>query len=140
MEDSATKHLIGRAFLAAHLLTGNIEQAESATMRAIESWNAEEESEEVLFQNVVNTAVRSPVRFEPEAAGPHLPAELRAVLSLAPQLRRCFVLRILERLPSQVCARLLHLHADDVDRCTCAALRCLGSLKPCLSAGIPSAA
>ena len=140
MEYSAEDRLIGRAFLTAHLLTGNTEQAESATMTAIDSWNPEEESEEALFQDVLDTAVRAPVQFRPEAAGPYLSAELRAVLRLAPQLRRCFVLRILVRLPSQVCARLLSLPSDAVDRYTCAALWCLGALDPSLAAGVQSAA
>ena len=140
MEYSIADCLIRRAFLTAHLLTGNADQAESLTMTAIESWNPEEESEQALFQDVLETAVRAPVQFKPDAASPYLPAELRAVLRLAPQLRRCYVLRILVQLPSQACARLLNLPSDAVDRYTCAALWCLSALDPRLAAGIQYAA
>jgi hypothetical protein len=140
MAHSATNRLISRAFLTAHLLTGNAAQAERVTLKAIGSWNPEEESEELLFQNVFDAAVRLPVKLKPEAASAYLPAELNAVLCLAPELRCCFVLRVLMRLPSQVCARLLDLHSDTVDNYTCAALRCLGTAASRLHISVANAA
>jgi len=121
-------HLIERALLAAHLLTGSLQQAEEATLEAIDSWNPSDEPEEALFQNVLDAAAREqvdPNPNKPDSSGSYLPNELKAVLRLAPQLRRCFVLRILVGLPTEVCARLLCLHSDLVDRYTCDALRCL---------------
>src|SRR5439155_3749748 len=53
--------LIDRAFLTAHLLTASIEQAEGATLEGIRSWNLDEESEETLFQNVLDLAAKAPV-------------------------------------------------------------------------------
>jgi len=128
------EHTVSRAFLTAHLLTASTEQAESATMEAIDSWNPDEETEEVLFRNVLDGATRAQTKHVPSSwnehdpGGSYLPDELRAVLGLAPHLRRCFVLRILVGLPPQVCGRLLHLHSRRVDRFACAALECLGSL------------
>jgi len=140
MAHSANNRLISRAFLTAHLLTGNAEQAERVTLKAIGSWNPEEESEEALFQNVFDAAVRSPVKLKSEPASAYLPAELNAVLRLSPELRSCFVLRVLMRLPSQVCARLLDLRSDSVDNYTCAALRCLGAVDSRLTVTVANAA
>ena len=55
----------------------------------------------------------------------YLPNELKAVLRLAPQPRRCYVLRILAGLPAQACARLLSLQSDTVEAYTCDALQSL---------------
>ena len=115
--------LLDRALLTAHLLTGSLQQAEKAALDAVDSWNPGEEPEEVLFQNVLDAAARAP--SNPDSSSSHLPDELKAVLRLTPQLRRCFVLRILAGLPEQACARLLCLHSDLVETYTCDALQCL---------------
>jgi DNA-directed RNA polymerase specialized sigma24 family protein len=119
--------LLDRAFLTAHLLTGNLRQAEKATLYAIDLWRPGEESEAVLFQNVLDAAAHAQVEpaANADASAPHLPDELQAVLRLAPQLRRCFVLRILAGLPAKACARLLFLHSDLIEQYTCDALQCL---------------
>jgi DNA-directed RNA polymerase specialized sigma24 family protein len=136
------EHTINRAFLTAHLLTASTEQAESATMEAIDLWDPDAETEEVLFRNVLHAAARPQIESVPsssnkcDVAGSYLPDELQAVLRLAPQLRRCFVLRILVGLPPQVCARLLHLDSRRVDRYASAALECLGSLDRRLTLGL----
>jgi len=121
---------IDRAFLAAHLLTGGSEQAECVIMGAIASWGPEQ-SEDELFEQVLRAAVRNPVEDEQLLAnqadlpGASLPSELQAVLRLAPQLRQCYVLRVLVGLPRQACAALLRLSLQRIDQYTCAALRCL---------------
>jgi DNA-directed RNA polymerase specialized sigma24 family protein len=133
---------ISKAFFTAHLLTASSEQAERATMEAIDSWNPDEESEEVLFRSVLGAAARAQIRHvssrsnEPDMAESYLPVELQAVLKLAPQFRRCYVLRMLVGLSPQVCARLLHLDSRRVDWYTRAALECLGGLDCCLTAGL----
>jgi len=96
-------HLIDRAFLSARLLTGNIRQAEEATREAIESWNPESEPEETLFQKVLDAAARQHSEQDEAGSEASLPNELKVVLRLAPQLRRCFVLHILAGLPTQLC-------------------------------------
>lgn len=131
--NGAIERIFRRAFLTAQLLTGSMEQAERAVVEAIGSWNPGEESEEILFVNVLNAALRTQsVHGESSSnkpdAGSQLPVELRAVLRLAPELRRCYVLRLLVGLSPQDCGRLLRLHSRRVDRYTCAALECLGKL------------
>jgi DNA-directed RNA polymerase specialized sigma24 family protein len=121
---------IDRAFLAAHLLTGGSEQAECAIVEAIASWGPDR-SEDELFEQVLQAAVRNTVEDEQllanqaDLSGASLPSELQAVLRLAPQLRQCYVLRVLVGLPRQACATLLGLSLQRVDQYTCAALRCL---------------
>jgi hypothetical protein len=120
-----------KAFLTAHVLTGSTEQAESAAIEAIDSWHPDNETEEVLFGNVLRAAARANIQRkpkqsgDPEAGASYLPSELQAVLRLAHEPRCCFVLRFLAGLPRQVCARLLDLHSDQVDQYTCAGLTSL---------------
>jgi DNA-directed RNA polymerase specialized sigma24 family protein len=127
----ATDHEIGRAFLTAHLLTANRKQAESAVMEAIRHWDSEEDTEEAFLQLVAYAAIQAQGEYEwsradqPVPAESVLPVELQAVLDLAPQIRRCFVLRILAGLSRQVCARLLHLNIFTVDQYTWEALEYL---------------
>ena len=121
---------IDRAFLAAHLLTGSAEQAERAIMEAIALWGPDQSDNE-LFEQVLLAAVRRTVEDvqsianKVDLAGATFPAELQAVLHLAPKLRQCYVLRVLVALPRQACASLLHLSSHQVDQYICAALRCL---------------
>jgi len=130
----AIDDIVGRAFLTALLLTGNTDQAESATMAAIDSWNPDDETEEVLFEKALAMAARA--RIEPassywnerDVAGSCLPVELQRVLRLARPLRRCFVLRVLVGLPPRVCAKLLRSDSRRVDRYSCDASRYLGAL------------
>jgi hypothetical protein len=120
--------LLERAFLTAHLFTGSLQKAEEVTLGAIDAWKPDEEPEEKLFQNVLEAAARTQVEAnpsDPEPSSSYLPNELKAVLQLAPQLRHCFVLRILAGLSAKVCARLLCLHADMVECYTLDALQCL---------------
>jgi hypothetical protein len=59
---------------------------------------------------------------ELEEAFAALPPELHNVLSFSPDLRRCFVLRILLQFPQEACAPLLNLNTDKIDQYTCEAL------------------
>jgi len=118
---------IGRAFLMAHLLTGNIEQAERATMEAIDLWNPGDDTEATLLLKVLDAAARAEIKYAPGRPGYDLPGELQAVFRLEPQPRRCFVLRVLAGLPLEACARLLHLDSRRLERYTCAAFQCLGA-------------
>src|SRR5579884_764455 len=114
---------IGQAFLAAHLLTGSVEAAERATLAAIDSLSAGAVTEESLFQAVLQTAARAEVTdVPPRDYEAYRAIELRAVLGLARQPRRCFVLRMLAGLSPEVCARLLNLTSEQVSEHTCAAL------------------
>ena len=119
-------HVLERAFLTAHLFTGSLQKAEEVTLNAIAAWRPDEEPEEKLFQNVLDAAARTQAEVsqsDPDSSRSYLPHELKAVLQLAPQLRHCFVLRVLAGLSAKVCARLLCLHSDMVDRYTCDAVQ-----------------
>jgi hypothetical protein len=109
----------------AHLLTGNIDQAERATMEALDSWNPDRQTGAMLFRSVLDAAARAEIKDAAGRPGSCFPGELRAVLGLEAQPRRCFVLRVLVGLPVEACARLLHLDSRQVERYTCAALQCL---------------
>ena len=129
-----TDHAISRAFLTAHLLTANRKQAESAVLEAILHCDLEAGTEEAFLYRVAYAAIQVQVEYESSNVGEPVPAEslppveLQAVLDLSPQLRRCFVLRVLVGLPRQVCARLLHLSVLIVDQYTCAALERLAGI------------
>ena len=123
--------VVARCFHTAYLLTNSAEEAESAVIAGVESWNPCCESDEALFQKVMCAAARRRNQWEPPVrnhAGMWLPEELRAVLTLAPPIRRCFVLRNLAGMPAQVCARLLDLLPNQVDEYAGAAHRCLATL------------
>lgn len=111
-----------QAFVIAHLLTGSAELAENATLDAIASWNGEES----LLEQVAQSAARvQPAQKASKASGGYLPEELRAVLGLPAEPRRCYVLRFLVGLSSAHSARLLDLSSDEVDRRACAAAEAL---------------
>jgi hypothetical protein len=118
------------AFLIAHLLTGSVEQAESAMLDAIDRWDSDD-GEAALFRQVLDTAVQRPIGYalltfnSTTSPGALLPAELQVVLRLSPHLRQSFVLRILVGLSREACAGMLHVSCARVDEFTCAALRCL---------------
>jgi len=124
---SGIEHTMSKAFRTAHLLTASIEQAERAVIAAMDSWEPDG-GDEALFHQVVYAAVRAQVRDiapspgEPDSTA-FLPTELQAVIHLSPELRNCFVLRILVGMSRQACARLLDLHCRQVDEYTCAALK-----------------
>jgi|SRR5271155_62700 hypothetical protein len=120
-----TTHLLDRAFLTAHLLTGNAEDAEAAIEEAIKAWDPVGEDERILMRRVIRASLRHEGGYGSYAPSGSLPLELENVLSLSIQLRRCFVLRVLEGLPRETCGELLHLDSPQVDGNTCAALRLL---------------
>jgi hypothetical protein len=115
------------AFRIAHLLTANVAQSESAVMEAIDSFEPDLDSHEDLLRGTIRAAIQRPPS-QLQAIDSFLPPELRPVLSLPTELRRCFVLRFLVRLPVPACARLLRFNAAAVNEGTCAALQRLAGL------------
>jgi hypothetical protein len=128
-----TDGIVNRTFVAAHLLTGRIDLAESATLEAIDAWKPDIESEEELFRHGVAAALRkwerrdAPGLSKGNAAHSYLPAALRAVLELRPALRRSFVLRWLAGFSQKECAKLLGCPPERIDRAARAAVRLLPS-------------
>jgi hypothetical protein len=120
-ESQDLHHMVGKAFLTALLLTGSVERAEAAILEGNTKMDLDNASEEALFREAVNAAIKpqSETSKQPpeelERASSMLPFELRRVLHLPPALRHCFVLRFLVGLPREACARLLHLEIRQVD-------------------------
>jgi hypothetical protein len=123
--------MIGKAFVAAHLLTGSAHRAESATLAAIGSWSPGNDTLEALFHNALRKATHAGVpsfhSTEHEGDGAYLPDELQRVLTLAPGPRRSFVLRFLVGLPLSSCERLLREGPDRIEADAWAALEVLSA-------------
>lgn len=117
--------VLSRVLLAAYLITGDIEHAEQAVLKAIEGWHPGEESEERLVLHAIEAAARTNMTREPQPSepDPRMADELKAVLNLGKQLRTCFVLRQLVGLPSRDCARLTGLIPAEFDECNITALQ-----------------
>ena len=128
---------IGRAFVTAVLLTGSTERAEGAVMDAIETWNPGEPLEDALFDRAVRASMgTSAARAGAGETTPSaFPPGLVGVARLSPELRRCFVLRILAGFAREVCASLLHLSKDRIEEHTHAALRQLPAASRRLAPG-----
>jgi hypothetical protein len=113
------------------LLTRNIESAEAAVLDSIQSLSLAELSEDLLQQVAINAVSRPDADRrhanpeEAESALHVLPPELRGVLCLPSNLRRCFVLRLLLGRTRGFCARVLHMTPREVDHDTVAAVRSL---------------
>ncbi len=135
VEQALLEQTLGRAYLAAHLFTASAQQAEDAILEAVDWWDAENDDQEDLFRQVLETAARQHMTPRPpipnrgdRAARGFLPPELRSVLRLPAPLRRCLVLRVLAGLSRPACARMLRLRLHQVDEYTCAALKSLPTL------------
>ena len=110
------------AFRAVYLLTASVQQAEGAVLEAIDGFDPDCDVQEVLVRNAIRAAVQCP-SGQSLSSKTFEPPELRAVLGLPENLRRCFVLRVLVGLSQADCARLLRLNLQAVNDYTCAALR-----------------
>ena len=102
------------AFRTALLLTGDTRTAEAAVMDGIRA------CEDLSSGGLRIEAARSAVRRQTKSSdGPSevdcLPPELRRLFMLQPLLRQCFVLRILMRLPPEVCAEVLDISVAEFE-------------------------
>jgi hypothetical protein len=119
---------VAKAFFTALLLTQSPQRAEAAVLESIHLLNPDEPFEEATLCSVVSVSVdisNEALPVSPEElkeAFAVLPPELHGVLSFSPDLRRCFVLRILLHLPRETCARILNLTTNRIDQYTCEAL------------------
>jgi len=120
---------VERALRTAYLLTASVQQAEGAVLEAIDGFDPDRDTNEALFRNAIRAAIQRR-SSRSQSAESFEPLELRAVLGLPEDLRRCFVLRVLVGLSRPACARLLHLDAGAVNDYTCAALRRLAGIDP----------
>lgn len=109
------------AFRAAHLITASVLQAEKAVLSALDRFDPDRDSQQILLSYAITAAIER-AASEPSSSHSVDPVGLGAVLALPDLLRRCFVLRFLIRLSPSACARLLHLSLAAVDDYACAAL------------------
>ena len=109
--------IVSRAFLASILITRDASRAESIVIEAIEGWNPEAPIDSAFVRGVIEHSVASPASGHiSQLSNSTVPSELHRVFGLEPEVRRCFVLRVLEQLPRQICAQMLRLTASQVDR------------------------
>ena len=124
---------LNKCFLTAHLITGSSIQAEKAVMEAIDHWDPDEGDKSRLFRLTLESALKSMIAVsrpgsDEECSADFLPDEMRRVLELPPNLRCCFVIRILAGLALLVCSQLLHLGVHQIDQYCCDAMKSLASL------------
>jgi hypothetical protein len=126
--ESVLHEALGKSFIAALLITGSVDLAEAAVMESISLLDVEERCAQALLRGAIKASIRTgndtgeQRRDELESALAILPFELQSVLHLTPELRRCFVCRLLVDLPLDVCASMLHLEALQIDECTCVSI------------------
>ena len=124
---------IQRAFVTAYLLLGNFKEAEAATIRGIDRWDAAS-GKEGLFDRILTVAVEMVMALRGSASGEPfvdveswLPLELASVLNLPQPLRSCYVLRILVGIPAESCGRVLALQPATVNQLAVSAMTALSS-------------
>jgi len=113
--------ILGKAFTVALLITGTMELAETAVLAGISALDLADEWQEALLSRTIVASMdlgpeaKSLDGFDQPCA--ILPRELRSVMDLPPEMRRCFVLRVLNGWSSEVCADLLGLEAPQIEEC-----------------------
>jgi hypothetical protein len=128
MEQCSVEGPLAKAFFTALLLARSTQRAEAAVLEAIRRLDPDERFDEALVRGAIHASLTANAQAqllspqELEAAFAAVPLELRGVLGLPPDLRRCFVLRILLQLPAEACAQMLDLKAEQIDEYTCEAL------------------
>ncbi len=116
---------LSEAFHVALLLTGSTKLAEAAVLDSIQSADAHRIAGTGLLGETIKAAIQvSKVHREWSVfdASPALPVELRSVMHLSPELRYCFVTRVLAGLTLEVCAGLLEMEPEEIMEGTCAAI------------------
>ena len=132
--EPATFMAVSEAFNAALLLTGAATSAKYAVIEAISSLDSEAVTPEALLYATIAMSVRHAETYDAESNSPEancsaLPVELRNVLQMEPSLRRCFVLRVLLGMPTEVCAGVLRLNGGQVVANVCAAMQWLANTR-----------
>jgi len=122
LDQSPATHTMAASFTAAVLLTGNLLDAETVLLEAINPRSHGDPGDRttaILPERVAVAVINMGSAREPDLPGGDypcaLPREIRTVLRLAPELRQCFVLRVLMAMPHDFCARLLRLDRKTLD-------------------------
>ena len=123
MSKDESQHALTQAIVTAYLITGSARQSEAVVTRAIAGWDPEKG-----VRSLLELAAVLALKYKRgEGDEWSLPAELQNIARLPRNVRRVFVLRVLLGLPPDVCANILDLSLDRVDRQTCAALVALNT-------------
>jgi hypothetical protein len=124
-----THEELGQTFITALLITGSAQRAEAAVLEAIGATNLSEMSAGTLLEGTVSASLVGHVAENRvdlrDPAISSLPAELRNVLNLPADCRRCFVLRVLLGLPLDVTARMLQTETHQIGELLSIATRTL---------------
>ncbi len=113
---------LGKAFITAWLLTGSQARAEDAVA---EGFCLSLDGESPLQDSVAAVALRMGEGAVDPGGELGLPRELRFVLRLRPDRRRCYVLRVLAGYSREASARLLGMSAFEVDQQVAASMQAL---------------
>ncbi len=124
-----TPQEVARTFVTALLLTGSTQRAEAAVLETIEATSLREMSAGTLLEGTVSASLAGQIAGHQidlgDPAISSLPVELRNVLNLPAECRRCFVLRVLLGLPHEVTARMLQTGTSQIDELLSIATRTL---------------
>jgi hypothetical protein len=127
-----TNEVLGRPFITALLLTGSTEETEVAVLEGIKAMERHSFRGDALLQGTIAASIPTNIREEldegQEQTSSVLPVELRRVLRLSQELRRCYVLRVLLGLPREICARMLRTEIHRIDELVCVSARALACL------------
>jgi hypothetical protein len=116
-------------FLAALLITGDMDAAENAVVDGIAALNGRTSSDGFL-QATLKAAIERGEHRSDKSKGivPALPLELRRVLLLNPEIRACFVLRGLLGMPSETCSQILGIPIQQIGHSVSDAMQQLAML------------
>jgi hypothetical protein len=125
----STDKALQRLFLAAFLLTGSTAGAEDAVENGVGNADGVDVASDSVFRAMLLAATNwvAGRPQEKEAERCPLPADLRPVLLLPPEVRHAFVLRLLLGLSVSQCSVLLATDASEIERNTVSAVRALAA-------------
>ena len=107
--------VLDRVFLAALLITGNMDGAEVAVLDGIAALDGTISSDGFLLATLKSAIERGEQRSgETADIFPSVPLELRHILLLSRDNRACFVLRVLLGLPSETCSEVLSIPIREI--------------------------
>ena len=121
--------VLDRVFLVALLITGNTDGAEAAVLDGIAALDGTISSDGFLLATLKSATERAEQRSdETDDTFPSVPLELRRILLLNPQMRACFVMRVLLGMPSETCSEVLRIPIQEISHLVIDAMRQLGFL------------
>ena len=107
--------VLDRVFVVALLITGVMDSAEDAVLDGIAALEGTMSSDGFLLATLKSAIERSEHSSgEIEDIPSILPLELRRILLLDPDIRACFVLRILLGMPSETCSEVLRIPIQEI--------------------------